>query len=38
MEFPDPFGNQDKLTPRASMGFQTAAEAAPAKPGAGEKK
>ncbi len=40
MEFPDPFGNQDKLTPRASMGFQAAAEAAPAKPGApaGEKK
>jgi nitrite reductase (cytochrome c-552) len=30
-EFPDPFGIQDKLTPRASMGFPTAA-AAPEKP------
>lgn len=47
MEFADPFGIQDKLTPRASMGIQAAAEApakpeSPAKPGAkapaGEKK
>jgi hypothetical protein len=32
-EFKDPFGNQDKLTPRASMGFPTGAAPAPAKPG-----
>ena len=31
MEFPDPFGNQEKLTPRASLGLPAAAEA-PAKP------
>jgi nitrite reductase (cytochrome c-552) len=31
-EFPDPFGIQDKLTPRASMGFPAAAAAAPDKP------
>jgi nitrite reductase (cytochrome c-552) len=36
MEFPDPFGIQEKLTPRASMGIQAAAEA-PAKPAAEKK-
>jgi nitrite reductase (cytochrome c-552) len=36
MEFPDPFGNQEKLTPRPSMGIQAAAEA-PAKPAADKK-
>jgi hypothetical protein len=31
-EFTDPFGNQDKLTPRASLGIPSGGEAVPAKP------
>jgi len=32
MEFADPFGTQEKLTPRASMGLEPVAASAPAKP------
>ncbi len=32
MEFADPFGNQDKLTPPASLGLEPVAASAPAKP------
>jgi nitrite reductase (cytochrome c-552) len=37
LEFPDPFGIQEKLTPRPALGLQAAVAPAPAKPAAAEK-